>query len=515
MELEYHSVAVEGIGYTGYSQLAADLVRLFQSTIDYREKLSGEPKKVEQVIIHALKGLEELPKIVAKHTGFDIHKVKVSKTPDMMFAISPFIANRMATAVATMRAEGEGYYRELQDSKKYGKILSYEEYKSISKAIDQGSGRFDRKKLTPSLISAKIGGTLYFDHLSAFLAKELIHVSLDYMTAEEIAAIVLHELGHVYDTLETAGYQFRRNELLEQARINFMKNAPEMERLKLIREANKEIKDEVVAQNEEALTYVLDHEDLPKDQGIPIFIRACILALGTLILIPLCLPFKALRFILGISGDISDDVDIWPGKLTDIPSHLKFFQNGETSADAFVVQHGLGAGVVSGLEKIMQYSRLESISSPGKTPSTNRSSKAAWWYSYGAFILCHGVFFASDRLRVHPRDIDRLKKVRRSLIKNLTTPGVIPTEMAELILADIDGVDKALVNLSKMTKFVNLHDACREFVVRHLTVGAIIKSITDGKRRIEYTKLIDDIDNMLSNSLYEKSARLAQLAKEK
>ena len=66
--------------------------------------------------------------------------------------------------------------------------------------------------------------------IQAFLAKESGHVKCEYMTAEEIAAIVLHEIGHMITMFEHASDAYFRANVYNKVMINgFIKKAGKFE----------------------------------------------------------------------------------------------------------------------------------------------------------------------------------------------------------------------------------------------------------------------------------------------
>lgn len=200
----------EAIDYQGkYSKLAQDLTSLFQSVIDYRNELAGSQRIIAnkvRVYVDNKKFTKKLTDIILKHSGV---KYKVY-----------FIKGELSGVFATSW---------LPDTAFSGPMNQYKYDKSkadttFEKRLETFKKQFNSKdgKLNPKDATLIINNNsrLCFCIDSAFLA-DMYHVKIVPLAAVEIAAIVVHEIGHILSFAEQIGLVHRSvTEFTKPIRIN-------------------------------------------------------------------------------------------------------------------------------------------------------------------------------------------------------------------------------------------------------------------------------------------------------
>ena len=184
----------------GYSPLAKQMIDLFAEGNKLRDDTVGTiVVKMTTVLKWFQKeGGIKLAKIISDYLGVKIDKIKISKDCDFGYAVQMKIGDPygLNAAIILDRISGRPvntYYESIISTYKLYKP-TYEELKRVSESYNAKTGHFDDVKLANG---KDITATLYFDPYSAFMLKDVCHEKLGYLLPEEVAAIMIHECGHV------------------------------------------------------------------------------------------------------------------------------------------------------------------------------------------------------------------------------------------------------------------------------------------------------------------------------
>ena len=218
----------EAVDFQLNNKLAPRLQALFQSVIDYRDNLDykGVPNNVtarrEYRVNSVFKYFQtvasaEYKKIVFEETGLAVNKLHTyggMTMPPMCFFACDLSFNNLNEAmelIARMTATGDAdYYGEMGD---------------ISKFFDKKTSRINAKYFNAKKTHA-VATDFYFDVNTAFCIHDFY--SNDYcvpLTAAEITAIMLHEIGHALTFLEHCSDLFATNNRIEKELCEMMKFA--------------------------------------------------------------------------------------------------------------------------------------------------------------------------------------------------------------------------------------------------------------------------------------------------
>lgn len=206
---------MEAISFQTSSQLGKDLTAIFQEVIDFRDNLdySNIPDdfykrrlfRIKNVIQFCNKTMgPKFIKVLEKDLGFKVKNFNIygsddgSTTPCGFFAVNIDI-NAMGPDMyrSIMNMTGTNY----SDTELSGKYA--DDVKELAECIDLDSGRLNKTtigKKIPITIQA-----IYFDAIFAFCLGEYIDEQYaTELTAEELAAIMMHECGHAMTVIEHA-----------------------------------------------------------------------------------------------------------------------------------------------------------------------------------------------------------------------------------------------------------------------------------------------------------------------
>lgn len=505
-------VKTEAIGYQKKSPFARELISLFQEIIDYREEHHGEPQKAESVLTLGNRMINErLPPLILKHTGIRIVSITYSRRPTSNICISPILDNDLATVVAMNRSSGNPsnslFVRWRKAASKTYVPLTVAQYEQIRDSLDLTTGKIDRDKLfvkdsRPLPVNAK----LRLDLFVMLLAKDRLHEKCDYLTAEQLTAIILHEIGHVIATVEVCAEQHARCEQLREiteAVLNQDDPDTQIKMAKTLIQADTGKGNAGAAKSADALNELIRAEQVPSTLTS---IRTVVNFLVGFVLLTIVSPFWVLRKVI---GDI--DSFAWKGqqngKLSDVPPVMANAMHiMEYWADGYAAQHGLGAELSEALNVMGTYAATGYLGT-AKTVSIWRTSKLAWYACHGMLVLHHVVYGKSWRECAHPDAIERLRGMRRVLINNLTVANV-DDELKNLILDDLDRLEKVVGRIKPTRQLIGTLRDLNDFFNRHLTVGAMLAVVTTGKLTTEYDRLHRNVMDLVSNNLFAAAERL-------
>lgn len=202
----------ESIAFQSSSSLAKSLTKFFQSIIDYRNNLdyskcandvrSQRIYRLDEVYQYCKKKkFAEFKNIVLKEVGLNIRKMFLfgGSSSDIygFFAVNTTIddARDAAETMGRETASDNGYYGSSREA--------IQEMSTMCDNLDLKTGKLTSSKFGKN---REIGCSMYFDVNFAFCMDDFIVKDVtDNLTAEEIAAIMMHEIGHVITMIEHSG----------------------------------------------------------------------------------------------------------------------------------------------------------------------------------------------------------------------------------------------------------------------------------------------------------------------
>lgn len=202
-------------------------------------------------------------------------------------------------------------------------------FASLSKTVD----------LTTSRLTGR--SKEYFIYLliypTCFLGPEIYSTAIQ-LTAEEQAAIILHELGHGMTILEHIGDIYHRVDIVTNS-IRYLSTTADLNTLKTAAGA---IQDQITDEPEQKalMTRVVETFSTTVTQKMA-------LVVGTILIIPILIIFSCL-----MTSFLSDRVDQDENKTSDQIVTISNHAYIERIADEFVSRHGLGGSLVSAFSKI-------------------------------------------------------------------------------------------------------------------------------------------------------------------
>jgi hypothetical protein len=424
-------ISQEAISYQANSMFLQDLTFAFQNLI--AGGVYNQP---------AMDKLN-LSKIVARHTGLNL-EFKLAAGELNAFAIPPFIDVNSPLMdrfriMGLDSAEGLGDYHLT-----FKKITSFT--KELRGSIDRANGRVSGV-FSKILTSVTIGSGLW---------------EKGKLTPEEVAAVCLHEIGHVFTFLECLMQTATMNMVLASANQALAKTTEMEHRLQLVHETAQAL--DIKVENKESLA----RPNIKPDAFNAVFLKATM--------------DPELR---SAAGSATYDL-----------------RSSEFLADQFAARYGAGRALVTGLDKMHR-----------ATGGEHRRSLAvhiAVQVIYTWAIIANAIampiiatvviilmlIFANPEAKVYDDPAERLLRIRNDLVQSLKDGG-LPAKTREQILKDIEYVDKA-----------------REGVVDRRTYFSYLWMAMSSKRRDQFKQMRfqQEIEGLVNNEFFVKAQQFKHLA---
>lgn len=485
----------------GLSPLAKQLTALFKEGTDLRDDTVGSISvKITTVLTWFKKdGGPRLAKIISDYLGIKTYKIKLSKTCDFGYAVQINVGDPYGLNASMIfdRMSGKPvnsfYDRIIKEYKLYKP--TYEELKRISESYEEHTGKFRDVKLNNGKdVSLK----LYFDPYSAFFLKDTCHEKLEYLTPEEVAAVIVHECGHAVSLLLKATDLWFVSTANNQLIRDFLATANMTEKIKYLRVmSGKSSNFDIIKAALDVCEKVMVSNDDPT--GRAAFWPLVFMLFGcavSLCISPIDLAFTAIK------SCFDDCVNYNPDKLSDLHNASKNIKYTEQLADSYVVRHGLGQYLSSALVKASSMPEYASV--------YTRKSRLVWYASKLCQIYYSLIFHDFSENDEHENIVDRQKSIANDSLKVFKT-----LDMSDdLKKFYIDDYEDQMLWVSKvpttLKAVVKIHIAKR--FISYVTTTPI-HLLVGGRFNAEYDKLFKEVESVMSNDLAYRAAKLELLAK--
>lgn len=547
---------LEAIKFQVNGNFGKELTKCFQKVIDFKNTIeindvSGydqqrdfRSKKIREYVEKTM--IPEMIKIFKKHAGIVVEKVNTnfSNRPSFLFAVASVFGSNDLAYIAD--EQGTGSAREIRD---HG--ITDKERKEVAEAaklLDLSAG-----KMTGTTFGSNrdIYARIYFDPFVFLYNDYLPNVAEDF-TAEEIAAIMLHECGHVIGCAERLSAFYAWRSRIDQFEINIknvktIKEAKQVTRNALdlardtlnvalqnknhsVREANNrkqlfEHYAKMIRNLSTAIDAIPDEDTQTFDKPNPLLtvLQFSLQILVTVYTLILAIPKSIFRWILTYSFSepiarmfydklYEGNVRSTGEKTSDYTSTMMNSRWNERCADEFVVRQGFGVPLSTGLQKSSKFMLaakgslgMESVDNPVLRESTifcamcsavgtilNRISPWEWTVDFD---------YESD----HNRDL-RILQDTRAIFKNSDLPGTIADEWISRMV-ELEKVLDRSKHLRDQQPFKFLTTVFQRFLVP----AGIIELVKDGNLHRDYELLQDKLDEMSRNALFYQATRLRRM----
>lgn len=363
-----------------------------------------------------------------------------------------------------------------------------------------------------------------FDTLGAYFLDRfnIVDSNRSGLSAEELTAIVLHEIGHVNSLIERASKtlylakQFNEDKTLLSKKMTFNEIDSAVDDIKNTVEPLKSKSiDSILANTKNAIDKLKTiSEDNKTGFGKlfnMFFTRLLDLAKFILYLtVLICYRFYITSSIIDLAlynfANIRRSLGNKPGnKSGDVISTFSNDSQMERWADEFVSRHGRGAELSTALSKIIIYSK----SSPMISYNSFHSSKLAHLMAMTLYGVLTAVMYHYPPIP-YDEDTVRLRKIKEDCIavfKDKNLPGFIRDNM----LIQIEQADRAFKEMVAKKNNPLIKAVVFISSITSLNITALYRFISSNE---DYEKLFDAMNSLDNNALYYLSSLLEKVSKE-
>ena len=499
----------ESIGFqTNGSPLANDLITMFQEVIDYRETEQTVMKRIKNVRnFFVSKTVPKLKAAIKKHTGITCASVSVSKTCDFGFACLMNFGDNMGLTAHDVINRYSGLETDpmVLDYMRYKGIKpkSAEDMRVVAESLQYETGYFTANKLKGNIECTM---TLYFDPFGAFLVKECGHDKAEYLTAEEITGIILHEIGHMISTLAHSADLCFRSLVYNRSLEYFLKNADTKQKSEFVKKNINKLTPELAEKASQALD-----QCTATDQGsqygswIANVFNIFIVMLIELFNIPFVALFLVLEPVSDFFGEFLTGGG-WNKKMSDYADLPKQLKVCEQFADEYVAKHGMAHTQASALRKLWDFAAFQM----GTYVVGNRTC-ALWYHLNKATFYVYTLLFGdvTDGGGTYDNRSDRAKRLLMETTKALKNTNMSP-EMVQFFITDYEKTKLELTkNKSTAHKFGDLMNTIRG-ALKYL-ITSLPAMLVSGRFSTEYKNLFNKAEQLMSNSLFYRASKLEQI----
>jgi len=504
-------INLEAIQFQGITPVAQDLIDLFGAVIDTRDSTSSDRFQRINAVYGERKMLTiELRKIFNKHFNIKVNKVYLEYLYG--YAIDPHII------FETYNKKGKKVKKDIfelvymnsvgQYVINYDKKVPIEKLSDMDKLYDRNSGKINYETLKSAGLSLE--ADLFFDIQSGFLSKEIINNMADRLNEKELAAIELHELGHLITMVEMLANLYCKTAFKTEMIKTYVKYASNKEKIDFLKKSYEEKVKKDKQRNELQEKMIDTLEKVEMEMTVPDVLLGILIDLIVLIVFaPFLIINEFFMIVFTVMTGIIEIITrcMQPNYKIKEGDLMYTRQNrflAEYWSDDFALRNGLGAEVITGLQKIIDMMSISQITMqiPYSSYLTFLFSKLAIW-TFSPFMYLIGI-----KLDVHEPEPDRFFRLMRSAIGAFKNAN-LDDKLVKYYIGQYEAMEKAM-KLTYNDLPVYTTKYVLEFADRILDYlqSPLSHNITN-----DITALKEMHDALINNRLYYSSAKLEQLLK--
>jgi len=473
-------VATEGRLLNLGSPIGKDLTKLFQTYIDQVKAIDSNKAKRKFIRSKSDDIRTSLEKIYTKHLKIT-PEVVISYQPNMMFACAMYMQDVNLSLIEssdTMRFRKKHTYGVTMSVKKI-----MERYDELEKMYDPETQSF-----TVSQLPRYMTYQFYFDPFVAFSIHGCVEASLRNLTAREVTAIMLHELGHMLYGYENLHYwESNAHELDTIIKTSYDSCETLNQKIKFIKELHKEIK--VKRKKPTTKEFDMMVKNLPDNaKDNPETKKQCDIVLSHIRDASITGLIYAL-IVMALTGIETLFAGGYKEKRGETLEHADTKTLAEQYADKFAVRSGYGPDLMSGLELLTQAIHANPYSAWIRG---NIATRVFWLYVMLSYRIVPNMFKNLKPYEVH---YVRLRSMSREILKNLRTANLSDGEK-EFILQQYDKSQKQLHSLWNLLNFPDAIKWVSEVILFSIAPIPMYQLFVNGKIDKRYGRMFKALQEL-------------------
>lgn len=525
----FDMVATEAMAAQLQSKLGKSLDALWQDVIDFRDKNCLDMSRVNRFktvrdYFHR-NTVKKFCDIVWKEVGLWISEVSYIELWECGFAtlicIDKDLDNHSNYGRGTLDIVNDlngGYYERV-----YGgtipEHLSANELIMLAESYDPVKGGIldSMKDKVRKLVRPK----MLFDIRTGFCLEDFLppNSGVKNFTAQELTAILLHEIGHTLTLVEHAADKFARISTFKYLTDTFIKqngtNAEEAVALGKAA-ANVLVKNGQPENAKKVTTMVTQFEKDMKKAGPncnPTAKSKLVFGLiGSLITIVFDVFFIAGNVLFGANTRRFNPAEM-KKKYGDIPCNYRLIEWQERKADEYAFSNGYGVHQVTALEKLHKlFARLGySEKDIAKINLAEKLHKDISVFKKLRILILAPMITHDAHMYTYPYASRRFKEMMNLMIQQLKSHNADPEYVAKY-MADIEETLRAIEDYNKCDEFVIKVCKGYDLLISYFSIPGFYDMLMHGRIKRELENLVDDINKLNNNLLFFYGEKFSQLA---
>jgi hypothetical protein len=568
-------LSTEAISFQNKSKLGKELEGLFQDVIDYREHYLQDNNNEynDELISNVYKYIktsgfkEKFIKIVKNNIGIEIEKLHLYMNIDHgvfgQFACNishEDINNALGKETFNLRINSATGIDDVLTNKNYNAIDNVLEYIDVGEQFNTQTSKVlnttygDGKVLTIKSMHFDVNTAFLSDYWTLRLAKKVITdpkllsvgINTNKMTASNLVAIMLHEIGHILLLVERmvdlTHQHIRLNSIVEydrkygdtkkqlQSALNNKDRIKKQINTKLGGKGTVLLKTYDILNNagEVLLDLANKNENAQNSQegllDIPKVIGASLIHLITSLYTVVFYIIIRILFCFAIICDLIDVITVMEDptntnkKTSDTNVNRQNYFLMEREADNFAIRHGYGADLIEGLRKLT----LIVVNSDDKFLGNKVIQNSILYnlISTTYIYIISNLKLSGLEIFIYENDILFGEIVRHDrIIENMMAAfkmSDMPNDMREEY---INNVKKAKISREQAAKqnklFGPLNIANIILTLTYVPTTKFLSMLHSGHLNQDYVKLQNQLDSIMNNELFYQSARIKQIQNNK
>lgn len=488
--------------------LGQEIEALFQIVSDKKESISinepGTRKRVTEESFQYI--IADLEKIIKRHLNLDISIKYLSDSKTCGVVTIP---NSSLLTIGRDIDHIRLYHTSNTNPKTASDLIKIMEAVRRDEVVDP-----------ERLIKKYFKFELIYDIVGFMCCRSEYNENLSELTAGEVTADILHELGHAINNLRRVGSIRSKLEVAKTHYQYFIENSSNEEKQKLAShliqvEKTKKQSDPTTIGMLEAIPVEIKQADDNSDKAsnVKSFFKTIVDIWGVL------LASTINNFVIILINDMEatgthkqyigkDNIPFIDqtaqtfkelGVLDDLPGHRREFQKSEIEADSFAIKHGYGHHLSSATLKVIALNRYTS-------GAYQRKSKTAYNMSM-VYGFIYTVCLPDFEGRLYEDVGQRIKTNKLELIKYLKTNGDNP-KLVQMYLRSLDLMESSLLKAEALIKRRNRVAIIRRMFT-FMSPGWLYKVLISGSFYDEISKFMQHVETLKNNDLYVSAARLS------
>lgn len=504
------------------SPLGKAIEGLMQEVIDYRDSLSipkGNYNARSNLIqrFFAEKIAKRYIETVNKYTGLTIVQIFFKPHFKTCFCTWILFGKGSLNWRGTEQITGilNGQANKLVEGWYPGEF-SVKELMILAKSYDVEKGiiKPEMRKEISKYVKCAMG----FDIALGFLLEDYLppNAGVKYLTAKELTAICLHEIGHNLTLVEHAADLYAHQSKFKALEAAFAKQATTKTAIELAKAVAKEAKSNGYENESSMLLGAVNRleADSGEVKGVNKAEKNIISAtIGSAFFLLTKMFSDATTMVFGNPTNEFNRLG-QKMKLGDTVINERMWNWQERKADEYAFTHGYGAYQVSSLEKIGKLYGMRGMSSSDiehlKLVESGKESMSLFLKLRLSFFA--DMIFQDPRFRSYPPGPERYREILKCTIRELKAHGA-DGDYVTKYMEDIESILKSLAEMRKTDIYMHESYLNHQLFYKYCTIRSFITWLVDGRVDTELAEVLNDIQELNNNLVTYYGFKFEQLSK--